>query len=81
MKDLPDGAMCEIRCEWKDRDYGHVFIAEKQNGKVRYIDPQTGKTEVSRYFKDMKPNRTQFWRIDNATLNDDLIKYCCKSKG
>lgn len=81
MKDLPDGAMCEIRCEWKDEDYGHVFIAEKQNGKVRYIDPQTGKTEVSRYFKDMKPNRTQFWRIDNAALNEDLIKYCCKSKG
>ena len=81
MKGLPDGAVCEIRCEWKDKDYGHVFIAEKQNGRVRYIDPQSNNNDVSNYFNDMKSNKTQFWRIDDATLNDDLIKYCCKNRG
>lgn len=78
MKELPDGAMCEVRCNWNDGRDGHVFIAEKVEGKVHYIDPQTGELDVSRYFKKMQ-NSTTFWRIDNAQLNDELVKYCCKN--
>lgn len=81
MEDLPEGAMCEIRCEWKDNNYGHVFIAEKRNKKVQYIDPQTGNTDVSHYFDKMVEDTTTYWRIDNANLDDDLIRYCCKNKG
>lgn len=81
MKDLPDGAMCEIQCQWAKENYGHVFIAEKVAGEIRYIDPQNNNSDVSSYFKKMKYNRTTFWRIDDANLNDDLIKYCCKSRG
>ena len=80
MKKLPDGAMCEVKCTWKDGKSAHVFIAEKKNGKVRYIDPQTGSSDVSKYFSSMKANHTTFWRIDDATLDDDLIEYCCKNK-
>ena len=58
MKDLPDGAMCEVKCTWKDSKSAHVFIAEKKNGKVRYIDPQTGSSDVSKYFSSMKANHT-----------------------
>lgn len=77
MKDLPDGAMCEVRCTWDETNEGHVFIAEKNNGAVRYVDPQTGDNDVSRYFKLMKKDMTTFWRIDDAALNDDIIKHCC----
>ena len=80
MKDLPDGAMCEIYCEWKDKDYAHVFIAEKHNKKVLYIDPQTGNTDVSHYFNKMVEDSTTYWRIDNADIDENLIKYCCKNK-
>ena len=80
MKDLPDGAMCEIRCSWKDKEGGHVFIAEKSDNKVRYIDPQTDDIDVSRYFGLMKKGKTTFWRIDDASINDELIQFCCKSK-
>ena len=80
MKALPDGAMCEIRCAWNDREDGHVFVAEKIEGKIHYIDPQIGDDDVSRYFKSMKKDKTTFWRIDDAAVNDDIIKYCCKSK-
>ena len=80
MKKLPDGAMCEIRCVWEDGNSGHVFIAEKRNGKVRYIDPQTGENNVSHYFGKMVEDTTTFWRIDNASFNEELIKYCIKNK-
>lgn len=80
MKQLPDGAMCEVRCAWAFQTGGHVFIAEKVNGKIRYIDPQTGDVDVSRYFSLMQSNKTTFWRIDDAVLDDDLIQYCCGNK-
>ena len=41
MSAMPDGARCAVQVIWKGRSYsGHVFIAEKQNGKIRFIDPQ-----------------------------------------
>ena len=81
MKQLPDGAMCEVRCAWASQPDGHVFIAEKTKGVIRYIDPQTGETDVSRYFSLMQSDKTTFWRIDDATVDDDFIQYCCGNKG
>lgn len=81
MKDLPDGAMCEVRCVWEKDSTGHVFIAEKRNGKVHFIDPQTGSEDVSHYFSKMKKNSTYFWRIDDAQLDEKYIEFCCKNKG
>ena len=78
MKELPDGAMCEVRCQWVDEEKGHVFIALKENNKVRYIDPQIGSDDVSYYFSKMKANKTTFWRIDDATIDENLIPYCCE---
>ena len=80
MKKLPDGAMCEIRCKWEKEEGGHVFIAEKYKGKIKYIDPQTGKEDVSHYFKLMKEGKTTFWRIDDASIDDNLVKFCCKNR-
>ena len=80
MESLPEGAMCEIRCTWNDKNQGHVFVAEKINERIRYIDPQTGEMDVSYYFANMKAEQTSFWRIDNATIRDDYVKYCCKNK-
>lgn len=79
MRELPDGAMFEVFCKWKNRSGGHVFIAEKIDGKTHFIDPQIGDMDVSRYFSDMKLNQTTFWRIDNARLREDMIPYCCKT--
>jgi hypothetical protein len=84
MRSLPDGVMFEISCQWEKPNgtsRAHVFIAEKVNGRTRFIDPQTGGTDVSGYFALMKKNSTVFWRIDDAQLNEELIEYCCKSKG
>lgn len=80
MRHLPDGTMFEVRCEWKSGG-AHVFIAEKIDGRTKFIDPQNGESDVSYYFSDMKKNRTSYWRIDDAKLDEDLIEYCCVTKG
>lgn len=81
MKDLPDGAICEISCEWtkKAGGGGHVFLAIKENGVVRYKDPQNGEENASYYFKDMTDN-TDFIRIDDTKVNEDYIWYIARNK-
>ena len=55
--------------------------SRKINGKVHYIDPQTGNADVSNYFKKMKNGKTAFWRIDDATIDENYLKYICKREG
>lgn len=85
MADLKDGAMCEIKCTWANKEdevnNGHVFIAEKKDGKIRYIDPQNGEEDVSRYFEKMKERMTYFWRIDDTTIDDEYLPYIATNKG
>ena len=51
------------------------FIAENVNGKVQFIDPQTGDTDVERYFNGA--NKT--YAIDNLKFADN-VKKCCKKR-
>ena len=69
--DMPDGGRAVIRVEWgKRKNDGHAFIAEKINGKMMLIDPQTGK-DASNYLDSAKKDGYFiFSRIDN--LNFDV---------
>lgn len=78
MSDLPDGALCVVSCTWK-KGNAHVFLAEKKDGEVRYIDPQTGDNNVSFYFKKMQ-NNTSFFRIDNTEVSDEYMPLICNNK-
>lgn len=78
MKELPEGAMCEIRFTWSNKDSGHVFIALKTKGKIKYIDPQNGLEDAAGYFKKMEVDSTSYWRIDDAAIDEKWIPYCCK---
>ena len=73
----PDGARYAIYVNWKGKNAGaHVFIAEKENNVVRYIDPQTGKQDVSIYFSKGQTGKFGFFRMDNKaiTTDHDIIK-------
>lgn len=39
-------------------------------GEVRYIDPQSRNSDVSCYFDKIKPNETEFVRIDKLDISD-----------
>ena len=74
-----EGSRAIVRIQWQGGRTGHVFIAENVNGKVRFIDPQTGDTDVERYFKGAKKNKTYAIRIDNLKFADNVRK-CCKKR-
>lgn len=70
LNNAPDGARYSIYIQWK-RGNSHVFVAEKLNGVVRYIDPQCGLTDVLHYFADGIDGQFGFLRIDDKGLTDD----------
>ena len=45
---------------WKQTDSAHVFIAQKDNGVIKYLDPQTGILDVDYYFAYGKPSNFGF---------------------
>ena len=76
-----DGARAIVRVQWQSRygQGGHVFVAEQKDGKTLFVDPQSGREDVERYFKLAKKNATYLLRIDNLEFTDN-IKKCCKNR-
>ena len=77
-----DGARYSVYISWKNSSYSHVFTAEKEGGVVRYIDPQTGETDVSHYLGMAKRSSLGLLRMDNAILTADerIIKAIAEVK-
>ena len=76
MEKWGDGSRCQICVYWHDIG-GHTFVAERQNGKVIFIDPQVNDTNVAYYFDLINVKDSYFYRIDNLEVTD-YIKDCCK---
>lgn len=72
-----DGARAQITVVWNDGESGHTFIAEQENGRTRFIDPQTGSENSSWYFSRVQEGSTRFCRIDNLNVTN-RINDCCR---
>ena len=79
MENWGDGAVAEVRVAWKTSE-AHVFIAERVNGRVRFIDPQTGNLNCEDYFTKAQMGATMIARIDNLEPSE-LIEKCIKNRG
>jgi hypothetical protein len=55
---------------------GHVFSAENINGKVHFIDPQSGESDASRYFD--QAIYTEWLRIDDASPTSAVDQFLAK---
>lgn len=77
MRQWGDGARAEIAVIWKKTNSGHVFCAEQVDGKTRFYDPQTGETDVTKYFKNVEPGTVQICRVDRLDVTEN-IKKCCR---
>lgn len=79
-----EGSRAEVCVSWDpgkcDSGGRHVFVAENVGGEVRFVDPQSGNNDVSCYFDIIKPNETEFARIDELDVSE-LIDYCCTTRG
>ena len=82
MTEWGDGSRAIVRVRWQKKfgGGGHVFIAEQENGKTRFLDPQAGILDVTRYFDFVAKDGTYVMRIDNLNFTDK-IKDCCESRG
>lgn len=78
MADMPDGARVEIAIVWDGDNGGHLFVAEKTNGEIKFHDPQKGTTNVQAYFENVQDGKTKYWRIDNIEPSDRGITACEK---
>ena len=72
-----EGARAEIGVDWGwlYGGGGHVFVAEVIDGKVYFMDPQSGNTDCSEYFDYVKSGSVELVRIDNLEFTDK-IKEC-----
>ena len=82
IKDAPNNARFIIHAEWGD-GISHVFIAEKENGNVRFVDPQTGRMDASNYFAKGVDGAFGILRTDDKaiTTNADIINATMKGVG
>lgn len=81
-KTLPDGARGMIRCNWK-RTYGgggHIWVWEKQDGKIVLRDPQSGDTNVARYLNQAQTGSIRMWRTDDKDFTADSLKGWVKAR-
>lgn len=79
MEKWGDGAIAEIRVLWNNRE-AHVFVAERINGIVRFVDPQIGDVDCERYFTNAVLGGTMMARIDELEPSE-LIELCIKNRG
>lgn len=71
-----EGARAEIRVAWDTGSMGHVFAAEVKDGKVLFVDPQSGSRDVRHYFNYAKPSSVEYGRIDNLVPTEGILETC-----
>lgn len=81
MENMPDGARCAVQVLWRGRGgRGHVFIAEKHDGKITFIDPQPHgeprQLDMSERFREASGKLVYVMRLDNLKFSD-TVKECC----
>ncbi|WP_278967245.1 toxin glutamine deamidase domain-containing protein [Megasphaera elsdenii] len=81
LDNAPDGSRYVIYIVWKQTDSAHVFIAQKDNGVIKYLDPQTGILDVDYYFAYGKPSNFGFCRIDDKPLATNKKVLVATAKG
>lgn len=67
------GARYMITVGWK-RGGGHAFVAENVDGKVRFLDPQSGEADVN-YFAKAKAGALFAYRMDTLDPRDNLADF------
>lgn len=74
LKDAGEGSRSFVFVNW-NRSYGgggHVFSAVNEGGRIRFLDPQSGKEYDADLFSNVKPKNVWFLRSDDLSVKSDL---------
>jgi len=79
-----EGARAIVRVQWQKQygGNGHFFTAMLQNGKIRYVDPQSGKVrDIDETLSNCTTSANRMWlmRVDNRNLTD-LVTYAVQNR-
>lgn len=80
LKKQPDGRYAVLN-KYKNKNFGHTWVAEVKNGKVKFVDPQPGKVvSIEEYLS--RSERLAFYRMDNMQItgSSDIIKIFMRGK-
>lgn len=69
-KNYPDGARFAVSIR-RARGAGHVFVAEKVNGKIVFSDPQANLNATSSHFRTAA--KIGYFRMDNLPVNNNKL--------
>lgn len=73
LKGLPDGARVGIIWAWPGKNTGgHTTVCEKVNGKLVFMDPQTGKIGDETLGKAHRSFGYSWYRMDDRNLNQHM---------
>ena len=78
MNGRPDGTIVIIDGYWETTGSGHVFIAERRNGKTVYVDPQNPKSDPENYFDRMAPKSTYYFDTTGIPFNSKIMDLVVK---
>lgn len=67
---LPNGARVAIFWVNPDASRGHVIVAEKANGQLNFLDPQSGKIGPHTLGEASRENGYYWYRTDNLELDE-----------
>lgn len=68
-----DGARAEVSAYIADNP--HVFAAANDKGYIKWVDPLTGETDATVFFREFNIEHVAYCRIDNADFSN-LIMEC-----
>ena len=78
---MPDGARCAVQVMYSDS--GHVFIAEKHDGEIKFYDPQPSGYDIQlnaeTNLNGIKKDFALVCRLDHLDFNDKLT-ICAKPR-
>ena len=79
-----EGKRYSIEWDWKSGISGHIITVMKENGKLKFYDPQTGIIMNSKQFQSeciwKSKGKLQILRVDNCEFNLDLVDYILKRR-
>lgn len=73
LKSFPDGARFGIIWMWPGRRSAHTIACEKINGKLVFMDPQTGVTGTAALGQADRTTGYSYYRMDDKDLADNFL--------
>lgn len=71
MRSYGSGSRATIMVQWQASRHGHVFNVENVNGKMHYVDAQSGKpVKIGSYLAASRPMKTQIVRTDTLKVSE-----------